>query len=390
MATIRPGQERFLMSSARHHNIMAFGFFKKRSRTPAVSAVTAGMMIAMPEAFYGGKDPIIHFQRAAIESVSAKIAPDGQKHPISARGSVAGLMENKRRLYMIAGAALVVFVAGVSWYYVRQAGRGRMPATSITVAPSPAVEPAATVETSSPPTSSLAGEEETAATTAPLPPSLRPHLGEFPPSISGDATDADADALTDREEEALGTDSLSWDTDSDGYYDGQEVANLYNPSGFAPVKIIDSGLVRDYVNPVWQYRVYYPMEWEVGVADPGGDQVVFGGLSDEFVEVRSFKKDQADSFDVWFAKTVSGQSFGDLSPTINRFGVSMFVRQDGLVAYVPSESAVFVFLYHPGDGNTASYSHILGMMAASMRPATGPQVSLPLQSALPELPGNSL
>jgi hypothetical protein len=33
------------------------------------------------------------------------------------------------------------------------------------------------------------------------------------------------------------------------------------------VKIIDSGLITEYTNPIWQYRIYYPAGWQVGEVD---------------------------------------------------------------------------------------------------------------------------
>ena len=43
--------------------------------------------------------------------------------------------------------------------------------------------------------------------------------------------DTDGDLLTDEREKELGTDPNNPDTDGDGYLDGPEVANGYNPLG---------------------------------------------------------------------------------------------------------------------------------------------------------------
>ena len=45
------------------------------------------------------------------------------------------------------------------------------------------------------------------------------------------ATDSDKDGLSDLREEALGLDPHNPDTDGDGYLDGVEVVNGYNPKG---------------------------------------------------------------------------------------------------------------------------------------------------------------
>jgi hypothetical protein len=55
-------------------------------------------------------------------------------------------------------------------------------------------------------------------------------------------SDYDDDGLPDKMEEALGTDSYNSDSDLDGYLDGEEVKNGYNPLGSGKLKT-DSGLV---------------------------------------------------------------------------------------------------------------------------------------------------
>ncbi len=47
--------------------------------------------------------------------------------------------------------------------------------------------------------------------------------------------DYDGDGLSDKIEEALGTDMYSWDSDLDGYNDGDEVKNGYNPLGIGKI-----------------------------------------------------------------------------------------------------------------------------------------------------------
>ena len=207
----------------------------------------------------------------------------------------------------------------------------------------------------------------------------------FPNILLRDSADIDIDSLTDQEEEIFGTDSGIWDSDKDGYYDGQEVFNLYNPKGFAPVKIIDSGLVREYINPNWQYRVYYPTVWDVAGVDTENNHVIFSSITGDFIEIRSFKKMPEENFISWFAKNIEGQSFSDLSSFNNRFVVSGYKRNDSLTAYFTNENSVFVMIYQAsGNAVDVPYRHVMQLMYQSFRPSAV-FVDLPGQKELPQV-----
>ncbi len=64
------------------------------------------------------------------------------------------------------------------------------------------------------------------------------------PSLPPGGLDPDSDGLSDLEEPIYGTDLHNPDTDGDGFLDGNEVYHLYNPAAKAPVRLLDSGLVR--------------------------------------------------------------------------------------------------------------------------------------------------
>ncbi|MEA1963390.1 MAG: hypothetical protein U9M94_04100, partial [Patescibacteria group bacterium] len=52
-----------------------------------------------------------------------------------------------------------------------------------------------------------------------------------------DEWDYDGDMVPDKMEEALGTDTRNWDSDSDGYNDGEEILNSFNPLGAGKTEI---------------------------------------------------------------------------------------------------------------------------------------------------------
>jgi len=160
------------------------------------------------------------------------------------------------------------------------------------------------------------------------------------------------------------------------------LVNLYNPRGFAPVKLIDSGLVAEYVNPVQQYRVYYPINWQVGEVDSSANQVLFSTITGDFIELSIFEMGATEDFPTWFSRIAKGQQFTDVVPFSNRFGESGYKRKDGLVAYFIYSGRVFVFIYHAGNESLASYRHVMQMMFNSFRPHKS-NVEIPDQVMLP-------
>lgn len=83
------------------------------------------------------------------------------------------------------------------------------------------------------------------------------------PLSSAPDRDTDRDGLTDAEELLLGTDAALADTDRDGYDDALELMNLYNPSGIAPQRLLDAGLVYEYKHPTLGWSVYIPRSWTI-------------------------------------------------------------------------------------------------------------------------------
>jgi len=72
-----------------------------------------------------------------------------------------------------------------------------------------------------------------------------------------------------------GSDRSNPDSDNDGFLDGVETFHLYNPSGQAPVRLLDTGSVKVYVNPAYKYQIYVPSPWTIEASASGGE-VKFG------------------------------------------------------------------------------------------------------------------
>jgi len=114
------------------------------------------------------------------------------------------------------------------------------------------------------------------------------------------AMDTDQDALTDLEEDTYQTDKNNPDSDKDGYKDGDEVKNLYNPLASVQ-KIIDSGLVIRYTNDLAAYEVFSPKAWLVKAIDESRQKIEFipDNSTSELVRIEVFPNTAKQSLSAW-------------------------------------------------------------------------------------------
>lgn len=317
----------------------------------------------IPDIFYGGNNPVIYDSVPEKNGsvVNSKIAARSN-NPLPSSG--AQIKQKSRILWIIGGLGIVVIV-GASIYYFNQ-----YRTTRNTILPvSRNTNSGSTVVT----TSSVVIPVATTTTTIDQAPSTTPSLSsnflEFPPVNLGTTADTDLDQLTDIEEVLYGLDSGTWDSDQDGYFDGQEMSNLYNPRGNAPMKLVDSGLVREYINDFSGYRMYYPLQWSQGGVDPEEKHMLFSSISGEYIEVRVFQKMTNLTFPQWFQTNAPEEQFNLLSTFTNRFGVEGWKRNDGLVVYFDTSSYVFTIIYHQLESTAPiPYRTTMEMVYQSFRP----------------------
>lgn len=359
----------------------------------------------IPDLFYGGKDPILYHQKTVQDSTQNTQNPNknflgkqavgsGEKHKLL-------FLSNKKPVWFIS-AALFGVVSLIGVYYLRGYFQARSilrletEAAKQSNAPQAATQSGTSTRAIEPQKSSVvsstSSEKFVSSSTdlipedAPLSESDAEKLNiKFPPFSSSEATDIDKDQLSDKEEEIFDTDSGSWDSDADGYYDGQEVFNLYNPKGFAPVRLIDSGLIKQYINLIFDYRLYYPKDWQVGEVDKSGKQVLLSAVSGDYIEVRAAKDDKRD-FTAWFEQHAANQNITDLLQFTNRFEVEGWKRRDSMVAYFPSKGMVYIMVYRPGNVGPAVFKNVMNMMIQSFRPASAGK-ELPEQVSPASVPG---
>lgn len=341
----------------------------------------------IPDIFYGGNDPDIYKVVPESGSLNKNNVNNGTVKKMGE--SNTGTNGKSKKVILIVGLSLffVAVVGVISWYYLRDyfgINANNVPVQKIPVVTTSTIkiENTAPILPSAPivePTTTIPVPE-----VAPIPSSTLSQevVSDFPPEILIDSSDFDADALTDSEEEVFGTDMSLWDTDNDGYYDGQEINNLYNPKGFAPVKLIDSGLVREYVSSIWGYRIYYPVKWQVGGVENDGRQVLFSDISGDYIEVRIINKKPGEDFVTWFGNHIKGQKVDNLLQMQNRFETNVWKRNDDLVAYIPSTNWTAVLIYHPLTNSPIKSRHIMQMAVQSFRVGQS-LVQIPSQTILP-------
>ncbi len=367
-----------------------FGKKTKMEESPIIAKVHT-----IPMEFYGGANPAVKFKKVEKEvTVDAANhvltrAEKSMLHQTTAAGAgkrwhPANFFASQKFLFWSIGGLFILFVASAGFYYFWQWRSTQPivlpPAPAVTYQP-PAETPAVVTEPVVIPTTTI---------TTPLV-SLAEDFLDFPSLLLGDSADLDKDGLADKsEEEVFQTDAGASDTDSDQYADAIEIYNLYNPAGFTPVRIIDSGLVKDYSNPNFGYQIYYPAQWALGVVDAGARDVLFSTLTGENIEMRVFDLEGGQEFSGWFTKWAAREKFSDLAPFESAFKEKGVKRSDGLVYYFSDRTHVYVMLYHTTDSNVINFRSAITMMARSFR-LQGNTVALPIpvnieSNSLGELP----
>ncbi len=378
-------------------------FGKKEKNSVEVPKPITARIETMPGAFYGGADPIIypHSEQKSVVNISAATVPIAnnvpkvpvpqQKLPITPpatqkvtlqKPEVLPPSSNKKKLFFV---LLIVFliVAGIGYFvYLRFTApkttgqnNGLISApTSSFIASPPIISVVSPTTTES--------EIPVVTTTPTSTPLVRGGGVLTLPSVSyASSVDDDADGLTTREEESFLTDPEVWDTDNDGYYDSLEVKNLYNPKGIAPQKIIDSGLVREYINPVYQYRFYYPSGWRVDTVGQDFGDILVSSDTGDYIEIRVFPKETSLNFSSWFSSFLPGENFLSLNSMTNRFQVPFYKRADNQVGFFETPTAVYSIIYFYGQEKNL-FPNVMEVLLQSFR-VSNSGFDLPVQPVLP-------
>lgn len=348
-----------------------FGKKKKlESQLPVVAVTT------IPQEFYGGKNPVVKFketkkeidtsvlENTPITQADKKLHQEQTSKTFARSQRIVGLLSS-RKFLLISGLG-VVGIMGVSITIMylptlfKKAPKTPAPPSMSTssIATTDLMPASSTIEI--PMVTSTTSSTSQVAVLARI---------DFPSLLLGDSQDTDNDGLSDREEEdVFATDPGVPDTDNDGYQDGHEAYYLYNPSGKEPERLLASGLVKEFDNPVLHYMVYRPAKWAEGNVDNEYRDMLWTTLTGESVEMREVDKKASQSFDEWFAEWAPKEKRSDLIEFTTYFSGSGFRRTDYLVYYFPVADKVYVLLYRPApDSSTVNFRSVIKTMARSFR-----------------------
>lgn len=353
----------------------------------------------IPEDFYGGKNPVVVFKNVTetvdlkknqSASVTAEEKKKFYKNNTAGAGEskwhLANLATNPKALALLAGILFVVVALGAgSYYYIKNNFLNKTGGDVTTNIP-----PVVPLTTTTPEVPVVIEEPEVPVMPTSTEPEIPKELPlEFPSVLLAESVDTDNDGLTDLAEEEFRTDPGDFDTDKDKYPDGREIFYLYNPKGVEPQRLIESTLVKDYVNPNFSYQLYLPVNWAIGSVDEEGRQLLFSTLSGENIEIRVFDLLQNEDFNTWFSRYATNQTIGNLVDfeTYNKYSGKM--RNDGLVYYFVYNNKVYTILYHTTDSNFVNYKSVISLMARSFKFGYIPEIVVP-QELLVSIPTSTV
>lgn len=181
--------------------------------------------------------------------------------------------------------------------------------------------------------------------------------------------DTDQDGLTDIEETLLyTTDHKEFDSDHDTYSDKQELLNLYNPFGIAPIRLLDSDNVYEYENKSFSYKIYYPKKWVYKALDGSNREVIFTSTTGEFIEVLIEDNVEKLSLVDWFKKHVGDDEHKQSQRAFTDKNLLDGIRTfDRKTVYFGDEKLIYIITHNIGNKNLIDYGATFEMMLRSFR-----------------------
>ena len=175
--------------------------------------------------------------------------------------------------------------------------------------------------------------------------------------------DSDNDGLTDVEEELYGTKINKPDTDDDGFLDGEEVKNGFNPTGEG--KIIKSDKVTIYENNEFGYSVYYPIAWIAeALNEEDAREVLFTSDTGEFMEVIVQDNPNGQTVEAWYKSQFPEYTLDELKTlTINENPA--ILSEDGYTVYWSTDNYIYALTYRYGTKKEVNFLTTFEMMYKS-------------------------
>ncbi len=184
--------------------------------------------------------------------------------------------------------------------------------------------------------------------------------------IYSSTLDSDNDLLTDTEEELYVTNSRQADTDGDGYADGHEIENNYNPLLAGSAKWRESGKVLIYTNANYSYSLIYPAKWTAPAADIQNKEVMFVSADEQqYLSIKREDNPKGLTPLLWYQSF--GKKDGSEMRAVKISSLNGLISPDGLNLYLGGGEGkpMYVFSYHPGLRSQLDYFFTFTMMQNS-------------------------
>jgi hypothetical protein len=231
-------------------------------------------------------------------------------------------------------------------------------------------------------TGESAPSNEAQATTQALPPAP-PKQEPLPPA----GLDTDSDGLTDLEETILTADIRNPDTDGDGYLDGNEVFNLYDPTRKAPAKLLGGGQVKVADAPMG-WSVTIPTKWNLTLDQADGSLATVDTGHGEMFKISIENNDQNLSVIDWFVAREPQADKTKLMQFKSKKGYTGIIGPDLLTTYIPWGDKIFVFKYDMDKQPFINFRTLYSMILNSLVLKGLPQKVVPSGTGqLPFEPG---
>ncbi len=207
------------------------------------------------------------------------------------------------------------------------------------------------------------------------------------------AVDADADGLTDAEEnEIYRSDPARPDSDGDGHLDGVEVFNLYSPTAQAPARLQGTTSVQTATEAAG-YSILYPAPWRRQVVDQESMTVAWSAPTGEFVQALLQENPQNLPALDWYLAQAPGVQRSQVAAFTTPSGLSGVRSPDGFTSYVAiATGKILVVNYTLGARTEAAYRRTYEMMVNSLRqslPAAPPAAATSTPSSATGTPGEA-
>jgi hypothetical protein len=180
--------------------------------------------------------------------------------------------------------------------------------------------------------------------------------------------DSDRDGLTDVEENLYETEIRRPDTDADGFVDGQEIINGYNPKAAGSSLLANSGLVNTYSNPTFNYQILYLATWVARPTDQSLQEIIFQSATGERVVVLVEENPDNLSLAEWYLNQSPLSSISDLTSKTTRKGYQVLLSPDKLTYYLVDQkdlARIYVINYQIDNKTSINFLTTFEMMVNS-------------------------